>query len=53
MTDGKKTRRLWLALLALTAAAGLAVIVCGEPARDGKKTAQGAVDAAAKTARQR
>lgn len=37
----KKARRLWLALLALTAAAALAVIVCGEPARDGKKTAQG------------
>ncbi len=30
----KKARRLWLALLALTAVAALAVIVCGEPARD-------------------
>ena len=34
----KKARRLWLALLALTAAAALAVIVCGEPARDLPKT---------------
>lgn len=47
MTDGKKTRRLWLALLALTAAAALAVVVCGDRARDLPKAVDAATGAGA------